>query len=73
MKLLRIAAVVDRTGISRSLIYQRIKEGRFPQPVPLDSPRLIGWVESEIDAYNATLAAKRAARPSPVESAPTDT
>ena len=39
-----------RTGLSRSKIYVRLDEGRFPQPVSLGG-RAVGWVESEVDEW----------------------
>ncbi|MCB1816238.1 MAG: AlpA family transcriptional regulator [Candidatus Competibacteraceae bacterium] len=48
--ILRLPAVKARTGLSRSTIYLRISEGRFPKPVSLGS-RAVGWVETEIDDW----------------------
>lgn len=48
--ILRRKQVEKRTGLSRSTIYLRIKEGTFPQPVNLGS-RAVGWLENEIDAW----------------------
>lgn len=45
--ILRLPSVKARTGLSRSTIYQRISEGRFPKPVSLGG-RAVGWVEVEI-------------------------
>jgi prophage regulatory protein len=39
-------------GISRSSIYQKIREGTIPPPVALGS-RSIGWPLSEIVAVNS--------------------
>lgn len=48
--ILRLPTVKDRTGLSRSTIYLRIAEGRFPKPISLGD-RAVGWVESEIDDW----------------------
>jgi prophage regulatory protein len=48
--ILRLPTVKARTGLSRSTIYLRISEGRFPRPVSLGS-RAIGWIESEINTW----------------------
>ncbi|TNF09946.1 MAG: AlpA family transcriptional regulator [Vibrionaceae bacterium] len=48
--ILRLPAVKARTGLSRSTIYLRISEGRFPKPVSLGG-RAVGWVEAEITAW----------------------
>ena len=50
--ILRLPAVKSRTGLSRSTIYLRIKEGSFPAPVSLGA-RAVGWPSTEIDALNA--------------------
>lgn len=49
-RLIRLKAVMDKTGLSRSTIYQRGKDGTFPKPVPLGNS-LSGWVEDEVDAW----------------------
>ena len=48
--ILRLPAVKARTGLSRSTIYLRISEGRFPKPVSLGG-RAVGWVEAEVDDW----------------------
>nr|VFK11505.1 MAG: transcriptional regulator, AlpA family [Candidatus Kentron sp. LPFa]VFK27680.1 MAG: transcriptional regulator, AlpA family [Candidatus Kentron sp. LPFa] len=48
--ILRLPAVKARTGLSRSSIYLRISEGRFPAPVSLGG-RAVGWVEAEVDDW----------------------
>jgi prophage regulatory protein len=47
-KILRLPNVLDRTGLSRSTVYQRVTEGRFPRPVSLGA-RAVGWVETEVE------------------------
>lgn len=49
-KLLRISQVLDRTGQSRSTLYTRIAEGRFPRQVSL-GPRSTRWVEAEVEDW----------------------
>jgi prophage regulatory protein len=49
---LRRKQVETRTGLSRSTIYQYIKDGIFPKPVPL-GPRAVGWLESEVSEWIA--------------------
>ena len=48
--ILRLPNVKARTGLSRSTIYLRISEGRFPKPVSLGG-RAVGWIESEVDNW----------------------
>lgn len=50
-KILRLPAVKDRTGLSRSTIYLRISEDRFPSPISLGGGRAVGWIESEVDDW----------------------
>jgi prophage regulatory protein len=57
-KLLRLAAVLDRTGISKSLIYGMIGDGRFPRQVPINA-RAVGWLESEVEEWIEARAACR--------------
>jgi prophage regulatory protein len=49
---LRRKQVETRTGLSRSTIYQYIKDGDFPKPVPL-GPRAVGWLESDVSDWIA--------------------
>lgn len=49
-RIIRRKEVETRTGLARSTIYQRIKEGSFPPPISLGS-KAVGWVESEIDDW----------------------
>ena len=46
-KILKLPAVAERTGLSRSSIYAFIKENNFPKPLPL-GPRAVGWLEGEV-------------------------
>lgn len=48
--ILRLPAVMARTGLSRSTIYLRISDGRFPKSIQL-SIRAVGWIEAEIDGW----------------------
>ncbi len=56
---LRRHAVEDRTGLSRSSIYDRIAAGEFPKPVSLGG-RSVGWLESEIIEWQKARIAERA-------------
>jgi len=48
--ILRLNQVVARTGLSRSTIYQRIHEGRFPVQISLGD-RAVGWEEAAIENW----------------------
>ena len=47
---LRLAKVIERTGLSRSTLYQLIDKGEFPQQIKLGM-HSVGWVEAEIDEW----------------------
>jgi prophage regulatory protein len=48
--ILRLPAVIHRTGISRSTIYLMMSKGEFPEAISLGE-RAVGWVESQIDQW----------------------
>lgn len=48
--ILRLQSVKNKTGLARSTIYLRIKQGTFPKQVSLGG-RTVGWIESEIEAW----------------------
>lgn len=49
-RILRIKVVLQRTGLSRSTLYRKVREGSFPKQVAL-APRCAGWHESAVDAW----------------------
>ncbi len=49
-RLLRIRTVLNQTGLSRSTIYCRARDGTFPKSVQI-STRCKGQLESVIDAW----------------------
>lgn len=56
--ILRRKQVEARTGLSRSTIYDLMRDGHFPKPVSLGS-QAVGWVESEVGAWvEARIAAR---------------
>jgi prophage regulatory protein len=50
MRILRLKAVIDATGLARSTIYKYVAEGTFPKPIPLGD-RCVGWLLSEIEDW----------------------
>jgi prophage regulatory protein len=52
LTILRLKHVKNCTGLSRSTIYLRIREGTFPRPVSLGL-RAVGWPSTEVAAINA--------------------
>jgi prophage regulatory protein len=49
-KIARLPVVKNLTGLSRSTIYLRIKNGEFPKPISLGG-RSVGWLESDIQQW----------------------
>lgn len=47
---LRLPAVKERTGLSRSSIYLRMSNNEFPSPISLGG-RAVGWLEEDIDNW----------------------
>ena len=60
-KLIRLPTVLDRVGLKRSTIYQRMKADAFPRPVKIGGAS--AWVEEEVDAYVSRLMSARQANP----------
>ena len=58
-RILRFPEVVNRTGLSRSSVYGRIRSGDFPAPVPLGSGRAVGFLEREVNGWIASLVDRR--------------
>lgn len=59
-RILRVAEVRERTGLSRVSIYEMSKDGRFPRPARIGK-NAVGWFKSEIDAWIAQKFEERAA------------
>jgi prophage regulatory protein len=60
-RILRVAAVVIKTGLSRTTIWRMVRAGQFPPPIAL-SERATGWLSDEIDRFIEARAAKRQVR-----------
>lgn len=66
-RVVRIAELTSRIGLSRSAIYERLNpaspthDPTFPAPIPLGTgPRPpVGWLDSEVDAWIIAQAARR--------------
>lgn len=50
MKILRLKAVMEMTGLARSTIYKYIAEGQFPKQTKL-GVRCVGWLHEEIEEW----------------------
>jgi prophage regulatory protein len=57
-RILRLPEVEAATGKKRSAIYDGMADGTFPRPVPLGE-RAVGWIESEILAWQEARIAER--------------
>lgn len=57
-RVLRLPAVMQKTGLARATIYAHVAKGGFPPPLKLGA-RASGWLETEIETW---LAARIAAR-----------
>lgn len=58
MRVLRIKAVLEKTGLGKTTLYKLIGIGSFPSPIPLGE-RIVGWLESEVDNWIAACLSKR--------------
>jgi len=50
ISVLRLPAVIGRTGLRRSTIYSKMKEGTFPKAIKLGL-RSVGWIAEEIEEW----------------------
>jgi prophage regulatory protein len=66
-RFIRLPGVIEITGLKRSSIYSRIKNGEFPTQVRLGG-RAVGWVEYEVLEWVADRV--REARSKPVQRPP---
>jgi prophage regulatory protein len=57
-RLLRIADVQARTGLSRASLWRLVKDKTFPAPVRI-SQRAVAWLSSELDGWIAGCTAAR--------------
>ena len=49
-QILRLTDVIAMTGLSRSTIYLRMVQGKFPKKINLGS-RDVGWISSEVNEW----------------------
>ena len=49
-QILRLTDVIAMTGLSRSTIYLRMVQGKFPNKINLGS-RAVGWISSEVNEW----------------------
>ena len=49
-QILRLTDVIAMTGLSRSTIYLRMVQGKFPKKINLGS-RAVGWISSDVNEW----------------------
>lgn len=49
-RIVRLPEVKTRTGLSRSTLYERMRDGLFPHTVGLGG-RSVGWLESDVESW----------------------
>ena len=49
-KLLKLNAVIDITGLSRTSIYKQIHAGTFPAQIRI-GVRAVAWLESDVECW----------------------
>jgi prophage regulatory protein len=49
-QIIRLKDVIALTGLSRSPIYLRMVQGKFPKKINLGS-RAVGWLSSEVNEW----------------------
>jgi prophage regulatory protein len=49
-RFLRLGDVLERTALSRSTIYKKIQDGKFPPPVKV-GPRAARWKETAVSRW----------------------
>ena len=47
---MRVPAVLDRLGVSRTTLYRWMEDGHFPKPIRL-GPNTIAWRASDLDQW----------------------
>jgi prophage regulatory protein len=57
LRMLRLAQVIERTGLKKTKIYELQSEGRFPMRVKITA-HAVGWIEHEVQAWLAGRVAK---------------
>ena len=56
-QILRCRKVIERTGLSRSSLYEKMQRGDFPKPRKLGL-RAVGWRVSDIESWLERLPVK---------------
>ena len=51
VRLLRLPAVMEMTGISQTSVYRLVRENKFPQPVRVAVPKMTVWPSDQIEEW----------------------
>ena len=51
VRLLRLPAVMEMTGISESSVYRLVQEKKFPKPVHVAVPKMTVWPSDVIEQW----------------------
>jgi prophage regulatory protein len=62
IRILRLAQVIDMTGLRKTKIYELQAQGRFPMNVRITT-HSVGWVEQEVQAWLTGRLAERTTPP----------
>jgi prophage regulatory protein len=62
IRMLRLAQVIDMTGLGKTKIYELQSEGNFPMRVQITA-HSVGWIEEEVQAWLARRVASSDALP----------
>lgn len=52
-RILRMKAVCERSGLTRTSVYRAVERGELARPVRL-GPRCVGWHEPEVEQWLST-------------------
>lgn len=50
MRIMRLKEVIEKTGLSRSTVYNFISQGKFPIQIVMGAWS-VGWVDTEVDEW----------------------
>ena len=51
LRVLRLPAVLERTALSRTRLFELVKAGQFPAPAKLANSRVNIWASSDVDGW----------------------
>lgn len=59
-KILRMRDLPNFVGLRKTQIFELVKSGQFPKPIPLsDTGIAVGWLEAAVAAWQASRIGKR--------------